>query len=124
MKGTKKILTISYKTILRIVHILSRIIFSEKSLSVQMSIRPCFRLCVILSRLLEEIWTKILSYLDEYTLQNVASLVCKDWLNVIRNDCKLSGHLTLKRFIYFADINSMLRNNWPKLKVGQIYLIL
>ena len=74
--------------------------------------------------LLEEIWSKIFSYLDEYTLQNVASLVCKDWLNVIRNDCKLSGHLTLKRFIYFADINSMLRNNWPKLKVGQIYLIL
>ena len=74
--------------------------------------------------LLEEIWSKIFSYLDEYTLQNVASLVCKDWLNVIRNDCKLSGHLTLKRFIYFADINSMLRNNWPKLKVGQILLIL
>ena len=67
--------------------------------------------------LLEEIWSEIFSYLDHYTLQNVASMVCKDWQNIIRNDCTLSGHLTLKQFIYFADVNSMLRNNWPKLKV-------
>ena len=68
--------------------------------------------------LLEEVWIKIFAYLDPHCRQNIASIVCKDWLNIIRNDCRLSGHLTLKRFIYFADVNSMLRNNWPKLKVS------
>ena len=68
--------------------------------------------------LLEEVWIKIFAYLDPHCRQNIASIVCKDWLNIIRNYCRLSGHLTLKRFIYFADVNSMLRNNWPKLKVS------
>ena len=69
--------------------------------------------------LLEEIWIEIFSYLDPYSRQNIVSLVCNDWLDIIRNDCR---HLKIKRIVHYAEINSMLRNNWPKLKVS-IYVI-
>ena len=67
--------------------------------------------------LLEEIWIEIFSYLDPRTRQNIISLVCKDWLDINRNNCR---HLKIKRIIFCAEINSMLTNNWPKLKVSII----
>ena len=70
--------------------------------------------------LLEEIWIEIFSYLDPYTRQNIVRLVCKDWLRIKRSDSRLSGHLKIKQIIHYTEINSMLRNNWPKLKVGNL----
>ena len=64
--------------------------------------------------LLEEIWIEIFSYLDPRTRQDIISLVCKDWLDINRNNCR---HLKIKRIVFRAEINSMLTNNWPKLKV-------
>ena len=42
-----------------------------------------------------EIWTRIFSYLDFGTLQKRATLVCKDWKEMIRGNSNLSGNLVL-----------------------------
>ena len=42
-----------------------------------------------------EIWTKIFSYLDYESLQDNATLVCKEWFEIIRNSSNLSGRLVL-----------------------------
>ena len=45
--------------------------------------------------LLPEIWGNIFGYLDFMTVQKTATVVCKEWQEVIRSDPKLSGHLVL-----------------------------
>ena len=42
-----------------------------------------------------EIWSKIFGYLDFETVQKTATLVCKLWFDMIRNDSVLSGELVL-----------------------------
>ena len=43
-----------------------------------------------------EIWQKIFSYLEFDQLQKNAALVCKGWFDIVRNDCTLSGHVSLR----------------------------
>ena len=45
--------------------------------------------------LLPENWSKIFGYLDFESLQFKATLVCKDWYKMIRNDVTLSGKLSI-----------------------------
>ena len=45
--------------------------------------------------LLPEIWGNIFGYLDFTTIQKTATVVCKEWQEIIRSDSKLSGHLVL-----------------------------
>ena len=45
--------------------------------------------------LLPENWSKIFGYLDFESLQFKATLVCKDWYKMIRNDVTLSGKLLI-----------------------------
>ena len=42
-----------------------------------------------------EIWSKIFGYLDFETVQKTATMVCKLWFDMIRNDSVLSGELVL-----------------------------
>ena len=46
----------------------------------------------------EEVLVHIFEYLDYKSLQWIAVQVCKEWLSIIRNDCKLSGELRIKQF--------------------------
>ena len=46
----------------------------------------------------EEVLVHIFEYLDYKSLQCIAVQVCKEWLSIIRNDCKLSGELKIKQF--------------------------
>ena len=46
----------------------------------------------------EEVLVHIFEYLDYKCLQCIAVQVCKEWLSIIRNDCKLSGELKIKQF--------------------------
>ena len=41
-----------------------------------------------------EVWLKIFGYLDFDTVQKEATLVCREWLAIIRNS--LSGHMVLR----------------------------
>ena len=68
-----------------------------------------------------EIWCKIFSYLPEKLLSNPlkkASLTCKRWLKIIREDPKLSGH----KVVYWHKTLKTLQDpnwnwdNWPSLK--------
>ena len=45
--------------------------------------------------LLPEIWGKIFGYLDFTTIQKTATVVCKEWKEIIRSDSKISGNLVL-----------------------------
>jgi hypothetical protein len=64
-----------------------------------------------------EIWSKIFGYLDFLT-QNCATLVCNPWLEMIRNEFKLSGELALNSIdkMETSEINSII-SKWKKLKV-------
>ena len=63
-----------------------------------------------------EIWKLIFSYMDFTLLQKIATLVCYEWLYIIRNDRFLSGHLLVsKKGLNVPDINLVLQN-WPALK--------
>ena len=42
-----------------------------------------------------EIWVIIFQYFDIETLRKNLSLVCRHWLEIIRNNQKMSGNLTL-----------------------------
>ena len=67
-----------------------------------------------------EIWKLIFSYMDFTLLQKIATLVCYEWLYIIRNDRFLSGHLLVsKKGLNVPDINLVLKN-WPALKVQYI----
>ena len=46
----------------------------------------------------EEVLVHIFEYLDYKSLHCIAVQVCKEWLSIIRNDCKLSGELKIKQF--------------------------
>ena len=67
----------------------------------------------------EEIWIDVFSYFDFTTLQNVLTLVCKEWLRVIRNSFRLSGRLNVRPGTQLADVNSMLKT-WQEIKVLQV----
>ena len=71
-----------------------------------------------------EIWTKIFLYLDRFTIREIASFVCKEWLKMIRNDSKLSSELVVNQKRKFSlkalEINSLLLSH-PKLKKIQIF---
>ena len=64
-----------------------------------------------------EICCKIFCYLD-FATQNCATLVCKLWLEMIRNDFKLSGELALNSIdkMEATEINSII-SKWKKLKI-------
>ena len=67
-----------------------------------------------------EIWKLIFSYMDFTLLQKIATLVCYEWLYIIRNDRFLSGHLLVsKKGLNVPDINLVLQN-WPALKAQYI----
>ena len=64
-----------------------------------------------------EIWSKIFGCLDFQT-QNCATLVCNSWLEMIRNEFKLSGELALNSMdkMEATEINSII-SKWKKLKI-------
>ena len=64
-----------------------------------------------------EIWSKIFGYID-FKTQNLATLVRKSWLKMIRNDFKFSGELSLNSInkMEASEINSII-SKWNKLKV-------
>lgn len=69
----------------------------------------------------EEVLVHIFEYLDYKSLQCIAVQVCKEWLSIIRNDCKLSGELKIKQFKHedlpnIKEFSDML-SKWEKLKV-------
>ena len=72
-----------------------------------------------------EIWTKIFHALDIFTLREIASLVCKEWYNIVRNDTKMSSELIVnskqKLGIKAEDVNSLLIS-YPMLKTLHIFL--
>ena len=67
----------------------------------------------------EEIWIEVFSYFGFTTLQNVLTLVCKEWLRVIRNSFRLSGRLNVRPGTQLEDVNSMLKT-WQEIKVLQV----
>ena len=75
----------------------------------------------MLANLPKEIWIHIFSFLDFESLQKRSTLVCQNWLAIIRNDCYLSGELRLNynQKLMSSDINSVLAN-WKKLKILRI----
>ena len=58
----------------------------------------------------EEIWIEVFSYFGFTTLQTVLTLVCKEWLRVIRNSFRLSGRLNVRPGTHSEDVNSMLKS--------------
>ena len=64
-----------------------------------------------------EIWSKIFGHLD-FKMQNLATLVCKTWLEMIRNDFVFSGELSLNSITKMeaSEINSII-SKWNTLKV-------
>ena len=71
-----------------------------------------------------EIWCIIFSYLDNKSWKS-ASLTCKYWLEVIRNDPKFSGHIVLKKSD-LVDFQTKIENSewiwerWPVLKTLEL----
>ena len=63
-----------------------------------------------------EIWTLIFRKLDNWTLREKASLVCKEWLNLIRYDSILSGNLIITTDKGAKDINKFLQS-FPMLEL-------
>ena len=57
-----------------------------------------------------EIWTLVFRKLDNWTLREKASLVCKEWLNLIRYDSILSGNLIITTDKGAKDINKFLQS--------------
>ena len=75
---------------------------------------------IVMPSLPLEIWRLIFSYMDFTLLQKIATLVCYEWLYIIRNDRFLSGHLLVSRKgLNVPDINLVLQN-WPALKAPYI----
>ena len=64
-----------------------------------------------------EIWSKIFGQLD-FKMQNRTTLVCKSWLEMIRNDFVFSGELSLNSITKMeaSEINSII-SKWKRLKV-------
>ena len=71
-----------------------------------------------------EIWYIIFSYLDNKSWKS-ASLTCKYWLEVIRNDQKFTGHIVLKDSD-LVDFQTKIENSewiwerWPVLKTLEL----
>jgi len=81
-----------------------------------------------LLKLPPEVWSKILRMLDPLTLRRSASLVCKDWLDLIRNDSKMSGAICTSYTLCgtgckdswnIEEVKSFL-DSFPMLKILQI----
>merc|ERR1712038_625999 len=75
-----------------------------------------------------ETWAFIFQFLDEKTLRESATLVCKHWFEIIRGDPNLSGKLTINLWkecqnvfnthepkASMVKLNAILAN-WPKLQ--------
>ena len=64
-----------------------------------------------------EIWSKIFGLLD-FRTQNCATLVCNSWLEMIRNEFKISGELALNSIdkMKATEINSII-SKWKKVKI-------
>ena len=63
-----------------------------------------------------EIWCNIFWYVDKTSKKN-ATATCQFWYEVIRNDRKLSGYISLDLEKYpDLDINSILGGKWPALE--------
>ena len=71
----------------------------------------------------EEIMIHIFGFLHFETLQKVATLVCKHWFKIIRLNCKLSGHLKIKRGLNSSDISTILEN-WSEIRELEIPKVL
>ena len=65
-----------------------------------------------------EIFHKIFGSVDKNCRKN-ASLVCRYWLNLIRNDVKFSSDIKMMKNVEKCDIEKML-SNWPVLKTLEI----
>ena len=68
-----------------------------------------------------EIWCKIFSYLPEESTKN-ASLACRRWLKIIREDPKLSGHklVSWDKTLEISQDTNWNWFNWPSLKTIEI----
>ena len=68
-----------------------------------------------------EIWCKIFSYLPEKSTKN-ASLACRRWLKIIREDPKLSGHklVSWDKTLEISQDTNWNWFNWPSLKTIEI----
>ena len=57
-----------------------------------------------------EVWSTVFRFLDITTLRKGVSLVCKDWLHIIRNDPHLSSEFLTTAYLSYKDINSLLQS--------------
>ena len=57
-----------------------------------------------------EVWSTVFRFLDITSLRKGASLVCKDWLQIIRNDPHLSSEFLTTAYLSYKDINSLLQS--------------
>ena len=71
-----------------------------------------------------EIWCNIFWYVDKTSKKN-ATATCQFWYEVIRNDRKLSGYISLDLEKYpDLDINSILGGKWPSLETLEFKYLL
>ena len=73
-----------------------------------------------------EIWCNVFSHLDEKSV-NSASLTCKSWFALIRNDPNFSGHIclkdhSLKEFLKKIEKAEWIWERWPALKTLELEL--
>ena len=72
------------------------------------------------TRLPEEIWCRIFAYLDPFTIHKAVSVVCKDFLRIVRQDKRLSGSLKLSRRFLQRYFNHF--DIWRKLEESKFHL--
>ena len=68
----------------------------------------------------EEIWCRIFAYLDPFTIHEAVSVVCKDFLRIVRQDKRLSGSLKLSRRFLQRYFNHF--DIWSKLETNKFHL--
>ena len=73
-----------------------------------------------------EIWCNVFSRLDEKSVRS-ASLTCKSWFGLIRNDPNVSGHIclkdhSLKEFLTKIEKSEWIWERWPALKTLELEL--
>ena len=69
-----------------------------------------------------ETWAFIFQFLDEKTLRESATLVCKHWFEIIRGDSNLSGKLTLN--LWNHDFENVFNTHGPKASMVKLNAIL
>ena len=64
----------------------------------------------------KEMWIHVWSFIDFDTLQKICTLVCKSWLDEIRDSLQLSSDLKINNeFMNAEEINEILFH-WPRIK--------